>query len=87
VMIEVERNAKGIELVIQDNGRGIPADKVHSIFEKFVQASPRDHKLGTGLGLWICKRVLELHGGSIRAESIEGQGSRFTLSIPASCIL
>ncbi len=47
----------------------------------------RDRKIGTGLGLWICKRVIELHGGSIRVESEEGKGSRFILSIPASCIL
>ncbi len=79
------------ELSIEDTGRGIPADKVHSIFhEKFTQASPsRDRKVGSGLedSLDLQTRFLELHGGSIRVESEEGQGSRFILSIPASCIL
>ena len=88
VMIEVAHTEEGLELSIEDNGRGIPQDKLSTIFEKFKQAAPaRDRKIGTGLGLWICKRVLELHGGSIHAESVNGQGSRFILSIPASCIL
>ena len=88
VRIHVERNGKGLQLSIEDNGRGIPADKLKNIFEKFTQASPvHDRKLGSGLGLWICKRVLELHGGSIRAESEEGKGARFILHIPPSRIL
>jgi signal transduction histidine kinase len=88
VIIQVLHNGNGMELSIQDNGRGIPTEKLQTIFNKFTQASPaRDRKLGTGLGLWICKRVLELHGGSIRVESEEGKGSRFILSIPSSCIL
>ena len=88
VFIYVRHSGEDLELVVEDNGRGIPASKLNSIFDKFTQASPVvDMKLGTGLGLWICKRVLELHGGSIRAESQEGKGSRFILHIPASCIL
>ena|SRR5258706_8008153 len=87
VVIQVRHHNAGIDLVIEDSGRGIPADKLKNIFEKFTQASPSDRKLGSGLGLWICKRVLELHGGSIRVESEEGHGSRFILTIPSSCIL
>jgi signal transduction histidine kinase len=88
VRINVERKPTGLEVSVEDTGRGIPAQKLHSLFEKFVQSSPlNDRKLGTGLGLWICKRVLEMHGGSIRVESQEGKGSRFILSIPASCIV
>ena len=87
VSIHVDHTDTGLDLIIEDSGRGIPQDKLNSIFEKFTQASLKDRKLGTGLGLWICKRVLELHGGSIRVESEEGHGSRFILSIPSSCIL
>jgi signal transduction histidine kinase len=88
VAIRVEPCFDGLELVVEDNGRGIPADKLNELFEKFMQASPaKDSKIGTGLGLWICKRVLELHGGSIRAESQEGKGSRFILHLPSDCIL
>jgi signal transduction histidine kinase len=88
VVIQVNPRADGLDLIIEDNGRGIPADKLGTIFQKFTQVSPsKDRKLGTGLGLWICKRILELHGGSIRVESEEGKGSRFILFIPSRCIL
>ena len=87
VVIQVFQRGAGLDLIIEDNGRGIPAEKLTRVFEKFVQASPNDRKSGTGLGLWICKHVLELHGGSIRVESQEGKGSRFILTIPSTCIL
>jgi signal transduction histidine kinase len=88
VIITVHKKANGLDLVVEDNGRGIPADKLKVIFEKFKQAAPvTDGRIGTGLGLWICKRIIELHGGSIHVESEEGKGSRFILTIPASCIL
>ncbi len=88
VAIKVDYLGGGLELSIEDSGRGIPTNKLGNLFHKFTQASPmKDRKLGTGLGLWICKRVLELHGGSIRVESEEGKGSRFILRIPPSCIL
>jgi signal transduction histidine kinase len=87
VVIQVRLRESGLDLIIEDNGRGIPADKLRYVFEKFIQASPKDRLLGAGLGLWICKRILELHGGAIRVESEECKGSRFILSIPSSCIL
>jgi len=87
VALRVEHSSQGIELIVEDTGRGIPADKIEAIFQKFQQANVKDRRLGHGLGLWICKRVLELHGGSIRVESVEGQGSRFILSLPLSRIL
>lgn len=87
VIVEAQHSEDGIELSVQDNGRGIPSGKLSAIFEKFTQASPPDRKSGTGLGLWICKRVIEMHGGSIRVESEEGKGSRFILHIPSRCIL
>ena len=88
VTLHVRHQKKGVEILIQDTGRGIPAHKIEKIFDKFEQSSPAaDRKIGTGLGLWICKRVMELHTGSIRAESNEGQGSRFILFLPYNRIL
>lgn len=88
VTVHVQFKDNGLEVIVQDTGRGIPAEKLHAIFNKFDQAAPGgDRKLGTGLGLWICKRVLQLHGGDIRVESTEGQGSRFILFFPSCCIL
>ena len=88
VAIQINRRQEGLEIIIEDNGRGIPAAKLNSIFDKFTQAHPTtDRRMGSGLGLWICKRILELHGGRIRVESEEGRGSRFILFLPSSCIL
>jgi signal transduction histidine kinase len=82
------RDDGGLQLMIQDTGRGIPSEKLDAIFGKFSQAAPTsDRRLGSGLGLWICKRVMQLHGGDIHAESAAGQGSRFVLDFPASRII
>jgi signal transduction histidine kinase len=82
------RTDGGLQLAIQDTGRGIPQEKLETIFDKFSQAAPTsDRRLGSGLGLWICKRVMQLHGGKIHAESANDQGSRFVLDFPASRII
>ena len=75
-----------IEVIVADTGIGIPEDKHEMIFESFVQADgsiAREYG-GTGLGLSITKRLVELHGGSIRVESEPGQGSRFIFSLPVA---
>jgi two-component system, OmpR family, sensor histidine kinase VicK len=73
-----------IEFQVQDQGQGIPQDKLESIFERFHQVDSSDarKKGGTGLGLTICRKIIEQHGGKIWAESIEGQGSTFIFTIP-----
>lgn len=70
---------------IKDQGRGIPADKIESIFERFhqVDASDSRKKGGTGLGLAICRSIVQQHGGRIWAESNLGEGSCFYFSLPA----
>jgi signal transduction histidine kinase len=88
VTLHVRHKKEGLEISIQDTGRGIPDDKIEKIFDKFEQSVPSaDRKIGTGLGLWICKRVMELHDGDIQVQSSPTQGSCFTLSLPHSRIL
>ena len=80
-----ESNAKPYLLFsIRDQGRGIPAQNLHSIFERFqqVDASDSREKGGTGLGLAICRDIIEQHGGKIWAESVLKQGSTFFFTIP-----
>ncbi|HBB35359.1 MAG TPA: hypothetical protein DDZ80_10685 [Cyanobacteria bacterium UBA8803] len=69
---------------IKDQGRGIPADKIESIFERFqqVDASDSRQKGGTGLGLAICRSILQHHGGRIWVESTLGEGSTFFVALP-----
>ena len=79
-----ETGRADLRLEVADTGTGIPASKLPVIFEKFTQADSSISRKygGTGLGLAITRRLVELHSGSIRAESQEGQGSRFIVELP-----
>jgi PAS domain S-box-containing protein len=88
---EIERNggqnsrySRKILFKVQDQGRGIPRDKLESIFERFkqVDASDSRKKGGTGLGLAICRSIVEQHGGQIWVESALGKGSSFYFTLP-----
>jgi two-component system, OmpR family, sensor histidine kinase VicK len=70
---------------VRDQGQGIPAAKLESIFERFQQVDSSDSrkKGGTGLGLTICRKIIAQHDGRIWAESQLGQGSTFCFAIPA----
>ncbi|RMG36251.1 MAG: sensor histidine kinase [Planctomycetota bacterium] len=72
------------ELVVADSGRGIPRDVLPRIFEPFFTTKQADAsgQGGTGLGLALCRRVIEEHGGRIRVESAVGRGTRFTIKLP-----
>jgi len=73
-----------IEFVVRDTGKGIPAGRLNSIFDRFVQADvsiSRDYE-GTGLGLSIAKAYVEMMGGSITVDSKVGEGTTFTFKVP-----
>jgi two-component system sensor histidine kinase SenX3 len=74
-----------VELVVTDHGVGIPAHEIDRIFERFYRVDPARARStgGTGLGLSIVKHVATIHGGETRVWSVEGQGSTFTLALPA----
>ncbi|MBE9228681.1 PAS domain S-box protein [Phormidium sp. LEGE 05292] len=69
---------------VKDRGRGIPQDKLESIFAQFqqVDASDAREKGGTGLGLAICRNIIEQHGGKIWVESVLNEGSTFYFTLP-----
>lgn len=69
---------------VRDCGRGIPSDKIESIFERFHQVDASDSRAmgGTGLGLAICRSIIAQHGGRIWAESTVGRGSSFFFTLP-----
>jgi PAS domain S-box-containing protein len=84
VSLKATKRDQDILIQVQDQGRGIPADKLETIFERFQQVDASDSRLlgGTGLGLAICKNIVQRHGGDIWAESILGEGSTFSLTLP-----
>lgn len=90
VTICVEAFTDHVLFQVKDQGRGIPADKLETIFGRFqqVDASDSRQKGGTGLGLAICRSIIQQHGGSIWAESVLGEGSTFyfTLLLPNDSI-
>jgi signal transduction histidine kinase len=73
-----------VEFEVSDTGIGIPRDRLESIFEEFTQAGPDIGKQygGTGLGLTISRRLVELLGGTLQVESEQGKGSRFWFRLP-----
>ncbi len=73
-----------VRVCVQDQGRGIPSDKLEIIFERFQQMDVSDsrEKGGTGLGLAICRKIIEQHRGRIWAESHMGEGSCFYFTLP-----
>jgi PAS domain S-box-containing protein len=87
VQIRLERVNSHIEIAISDTGAGIAPEFLPHVFDRFRQADQRTTRLhgGLGLGLTIVRHLVELHGGTVRAESAgEGRGSTFTVLLPVA---
>ncbi|RTL40389.1 MAG: PAS domain S-box protein [Candidatus Melainabacteria bacterium] len=84
VQIAVSTEGTIAQVRVTDHGRGIPANNIDIIFERFKQSQASDGKRGkgTGLGLAICKAIIEAHKGTIGVESKEGEGSTFWFKLP-----
>ena len=84
ITVSTQADDQEIQVVVSDNGRGIPIDKLDDIFGRFNQvemSDARDHG-GTGLGLAISKQIVEQHGGRIWVDSVFGEGSDFCFTVP-----
>jgi signal transduction histidine kinase len=84
VAIDLEQNADTVTLRIRDDGPGIPHADIANLFEPFYRVDRSRSKKtgGYGLGLSICKRIMEAHGGSIAVTNNPGRGASFVLSFP-----
>ncbi len=86
-LIRVEARPAGGDLMVsvRDPGIGIPAEELPYVFEKYhrVDGNQREKVEGHGLGLYICEKLVEAHGGKIWVESTPGQGSQFSFTLPA----
>ena len=86
VTVQVQRQNGSALFCVSDQGRGIPTDKLETIFGRFeqVDASDSRQKGGTGLGLAIARSIVQQHGGQIWAESTLGEGSTFYFTVPVA---
>jgi PAS domain S-box-containing protein len=82
VEVEIKRIDNEFEVSVKDQGTGIKSDELPKLFKPFQQTKSRGEKEGTGLGLAITKRLVELHGGSIKVDSTWGKGTTVTIRIP-----
>ena len=84
VSLVVKQDQQNLQFSVSDTGMGIPADYLDKVFQRFqqVENDQEGKPKGTGLGLPICREIVEHHGGEIWVESEEGQGSTFFFTVP-----
>ena len=82
VSVAARREADAILLSVADQGVGIPEDQLRSVFDRFYARRQGPHRGGAGLGLSIVKSFVELHGGTVTIDSVEGRGTTVTCRLP-----
>jgi signal transduction histidine kinase len=82
VEISAELDAGHVLVTVKDNGIGVPAKDIDQLFERYYRGSNVSGIVGTGVGLYLVKMVVEVHGGEIAVESTEGEGSKFSVRLP-----
>jgi signal transduction histidine kinase len=86
VVMRLEQQGDMARLIVTDSGIGIPQNDLPQLFQRFYRASNADtqHISGMGIGLYVVKEIVTLHGGTVAVESCEGAGSAFTICLPLS---
>ncbi|HIE66302.1 MAG TPA: ATP-binding protein [Nitrospiria bacterium] len=84
ITITLQKEQQALKATIKDTGIGIPPEEQPRIFERFfqVERASSTHEIGSGLGMFIAKNLIELHGGQIRVTSEVGKGSAFAFTPP-----
>ena len=87
IIISVKQDGNYIEICVSDTGSGISPERLPHIFERYNHSNQNEEsggggETGTGLGLFICKFIIEAHGGEIKADSEVGKGTMVTIKLP-----
>ena len=82
IRVRAERTEDAVRVDVEDTGCGMEPEVLARVFDRFYQADTSRRREGSGLGLAIVRRIVELHGGTVTAESEPGKGSRFTVVLP-----
>jgi signal transduction histidine kinase len=82
ITLSARRFKGSAEIAITDTGKGIPAENLSRVFDRFYQINQRGMEQGAGIGLHLCRQIIEAHNGTITAESTPGVGSRFVMHLP-----
>jgi two-component system, OmpR family, sensor histidine kinase KdpD len=80
--VSARQEGRSIVVEVADRGPGLPSGDPSRLFEKFYQAGHSNARAGAGLGLAICRGIVQLHGGKIQAENRAGGGALFKFSLP-----
>ncbi|MEI8378175.1 MAG: HAMP domain-containing sensor histidine kinase [bacterium] len=80
--VKISKNDEFVEVSVLDNGRGISSEDLDNVFEKYFSTAKKMRKVGTGLGLYLSKQIIEKHGGKIWVESEINKGSAFHFKLP-----
>ena len=84
IRVTADRTGEMWTISVQDNGIGIDPDDQDRIFEVFQRLHSREEHPGTGIGLALCRRIVERHGGEIRVDSEPGEGTTFSFTLPSA---
>ncbi|MGE5623455.1 MAG: sensor histidine kinase, partial [Methanocella sp.] len=82
IKVVAQREGEEVVVSVSDRGSGIPREGLTKVFDQFYRGESPEHVSGTGLGLTICKALVEAHGGRIWVESEAGHGATFSFSLP-----
>lgn len=82
ITVTLKEEANSAKVTVEDDGKGIAKEDLPHIFERFYKVDESRENEGTGLGLTLAKQIIEAHGGEIEVESVEGEGSQFSFTIP-----
>jgi len=83
IAVSSEIRDNKVFITVEDNGLGISEKEINYLFDKYYTGKSDERKLGSGLGLYVCKKLIEMHNGNITVESKENEFTRFTVTFPS----